>query len=201
MSKTPQEFLQDYRREQILAAAQSEIAEKGYANALVDDIASRAGVSRSTVYQYFPSKEAILWDCVAQGRERLAVGWERQADPQASFESRLTGFIEVCLETVDENRQLFLATASPGPLSSLSDLDDTDMSALTKQFLAGLDGVVRPAIERGELPKALRPEAVRNAAILIVGGMLARCRVGCPPPARDAAVELSRFTAAGLKHY
>ncbi len=44
----------------ILQAAQSIIASKGYAAATTNHIAKVAGVSIGTVYQYFPRKEAIV---------------------------------------------------------------------------------------------------------------------------------------------
>lgn len=44
----------------ILAAAAAEFAEVGVRRANVDEVATRAGVSRSTLYRRFPNKEALL---------------------------------------------------------------------------------------------------------------------------------------------
>jgi AcrR family transcriptional regulator len=46
--------------DQILEAAAHVFAERGYAGATTNHIAERAGVSIGSLYQYFPSKDAIL---------------------------------------------------------------------------------------------------------------------------------------------
>lgn len=48
----------------VLAAAQAEFQEKGFALSSMDAIAARAAVSKRTVYNHFPSKEA-LFDAIA----------------------------------------------------------------------------------------------------------------------------------------
>src|SRR3954467_6614967 len=48
------------RRLQLLAAATTVFAEKGYRNAGVGDIIARAGVARGTFYLYFTSKQEIF---------------------------------------------------------------------------------------------------------------------------------------------
>ena len=48
------------RPEEVLDAALELFVEKGFASTRVEDIASRAGLSKGAVYLYFPSKEAIL---------------------------------------------------------------------------------------------------------------------------------------------
>lgn len=44
----------------ILQAARQEFEENGIRRTGVDDVAKRAGVSRSTLYRRFPNKEALL---------------------------------------------------------------------------------------------------------------------------------------------
>ncbi len=48
------------RPDEVLDAALELFMEKGFAATRVDDIAKRAGLSKGTVYLYFPSKEAVL---------------------------------------------------------------------------------------------------------------------------------------------
>jgi len=50
----------DARPAEILAAALSVFAEKGFAAAKLDDVAAKAGVSKGTLYLYFDSKEALF---------------------------------------------------------------------------------------------------------------------------------------------
>lgn len=59
----------DDRPAEIVAAAYSVFAEKGFAAARLDDIAARAGVSKGALYLYFETKqdlfEAVVRDAVA----------------------------------------------------------------------------------------------------------------------------------------
>lgn len=59
------------RRDQILKAAVAVFSERGYTNATISDIASRAGVAHGTVYLYFKSKAEIFEQLVAWFVDRL----------------------------------------------------------------------------------------------------------------------------------
>ena len=50
----------DARPAELLDAALSEFFEKGFAAARLEDIATRAGVSKGTIYRYFDSKEDVF---------------------------------------------------------------------------------------------------------------------------------------------
>src|SRR6476646_6272806 len=48
------------RPQEILEAALKVFAEKGFAAARMDEVARRAGVTKGTIYLYFPSKEELF---------------------------------------------------------------------------------------------------------------------------------------------
>src|SRR3989304_6147095 len=48
------------RRDQIVNAAWTCFAQKGYHQTTMQDIASEAGISAGAIYRYFPGKEAVL---------------------------------------------------------------------------------------------------------------------------------------------
>ena len=48
----------------ILAAALDEVAEAGYAKLCIEGIAARAGVGKQTIYRWWPSKGAVVFDAV-----------------------------------------------------------------------------------------------------------------------------------------
>jgi AcrR family transcriptional regulator len=56
--------LPEERPAQILDAALDVFAERGLAAARLDDIAHRAGVSKGTIYSYFPNKEALFREVI-----------------------------------------------------------------------------------------------------------------------------------------
>jgi AcrR family transcriptional regulator len=69
----------DARPQELLDAALSLFVEKGFAATKAEEVATLAGVSKGTLYLYFPSKEELLKAVIrhtlsadiAQGRERL----------------------------------------------------------------------------------------------------------------------------------
>src|SRR5215467_1676427 len=48
------------REELILQAAEEVLAEKGYHETSMDEIAARVGIAKGTVYLHFPSKEDLV---------------------------------------------------------------------------------------------------------------------------------------------
>lgn len=73
MSKTKRH---EQRKEQILKAAERIFAQKGFYQATVSEIAREAGVSDATIYEYFPTKEEILFtiplEATRQGQQSMA---------------------------------------------------------------------------------------------------------------------------------
>jgi AcrR family transcriptional regulator len=65
------------KREAVLRAAASAFNRRGYANTSLNDIAATLGVSKPTLYQYFNSKQEILYRChqlaLDQGDEGIAL--------------------------------------------------------------------------------------------------------------------------------
>jgi AcrR family transcriptional regulator len=52
------------RREAILAAALEEFSVRGFAGTRLDDVASRAGIAKGTIYLYFRDKESLFQELV-----------------------------------------------------------------------------------------------------------------------------------------
>jgi AcrR family transcriptional regulator len=64
----------EQRRQQILEAALDEYLERGFANARIDSIAEKIGVSKPVLYGAFESKEAIAAAVVEEAHRREALG-------------------------------------------------------------------------------------------------------------------------------
>jgi TetR/AcrR family transcriptional regulator of autoinduction and epiphytic fitness len=80
---TRSQRLSDRKRSAIIEAAIDEFRLAGYETTSMDRIAARAGVSKRTVYNHFPSKEVLfaqilrhLWEAIA-GNEELAYRADR----------------------------------------------------------------------------------------------------------------------------
>lgn len=71
------ESLLERRREQILARASVVFAERGYPNTDVQDIADLLGISKGTIYRYFPTKERLFIATVERGVRGLDAEMDR----------------------------------------------------------------------------------------------------------------------------
>lgn len=142
-------------RRAILDAAFELAGEVGYAKLSIEGIAARAGVGKQTIYRWWPSKGAVLFDAVlslTEGQE----GADSVALPD-------TGDLEADLKlvlraTVDE----FADPAYDRPLRALS-IEITNDPALAALYAERLEGPMnelkkarlRAAQEAGQLPADL----------------------------------------------
>lgn len=77
------------RRQEILEAARLEFFERGFHRPTVDDVATRAEVSKGTIYLYFESKEEILAHLLLEGLDLLLSQMEATANPNLHPEQAL----------------------------------------------------------------------------------------------------------------
>ena len=90
--------LPEERPRQILDAALAVFAERGLAAARLDDIAKRAGLSKGTIYLYFPNKEELFREVIRhsviafieQGEARM----EELHDPLQALDAWMVGYWE-----------------------------------------------------------------------------------------------------------
>jgi AcrR family transcriptional regulator len=66
MSTTLRERRRQLLRDEILAATQQLIAERGFAALAMDDLAARVGISKPTLYNQFPTREDLLAAMIAR---------------------------------------------------------------------------------------------------------------------------------------
>ncbi|MQA06270.1 MAG: TetR family transcriptional regulator [Streptosporangiales bacterium] len=70
MARLSRVELQRRNRQNVLAAARAEFAERGYRGAKVDQVAERAGLTRGAVYSNFPGKRALYFAVLAELAEQ-----------------------------------------------------------------------------------------------------------------------------------
>ena len=65
---------------ELLVAALGVFVEKGYAATRVEEVAARAGVSKGTLFLYFPSKEELFKAVVRENITGMYAGWSTEID-------------------------------------------------------------------------------------------------------------------------
>jgi AcrR family transcriptional regulator len=102
--------------DEVLAAAREIAREHGLTSISMRDLGARVGLHASSLYQYFPSKDAIYDALFAQGHRELhawMAGFDRTGRPVDVFKRGSRRFAEFCLE--DEVRyQLLFQRTIPG---------------------------------------------------------------------------------------
>lgn len=141
------------RRQRILQAGLELMRQHGFSATTYEQIAARAGVSRGTVFNYFPYKESMLLDYAAAELAQLdsRVEQRRHMDPEWSSVDELGYLFDELGAFVERQRELLL------PLSY--ELLNPDPDRSRAAFLAlPLGRMLQRALERGRGERRVRAD-------------------------------------------
>lgn len=100
--------LQERRRSAILDSAAKLFADKGYASADTQELADGLGISKGTIFRYFPTKRELFTASIARALERLGQSVDAAADaavdPLAKVLAAMTAYLryfDECPEVVE----------------------------------------------------------------------------------------------------
>ena len=154
-------------------AAAETFAERGYHDTRIDSLSrSGAGVAKGTIYNYFPSKEAVLETLVAEACQLAADAATRTPD-DAPTRARLEAFVAANLRWARRRQSLAVLFA--------------------RELLAG-DAEIKRLIRRAAAP--VRPEARRD---LSERHRPRRGALGCDPAGARVHVHQPREHAPAPK--
>lgn len=88
-------------REVILAAAKKVLAANTYDRTSLDQIALEAHVSKGSIYVYFPSKEALLWEVLKESLERFIAAGKEAARDKPTPLGKLRALVQAQLAFLD----------------------------------------------------------------------------------------------------
>ncbi len=159
----------DLRRPEILAAAMDVFAARGFAAARLDEVASRAGVTKGTLYLYFESKEALFKAIVQeQLLPRLAAADERSRAYTGSMATLLLEVINMVADAVIGTRL--------GLIPKLVIADANNFPELARfyvnEVIARGMGVFTHILERGITQGEFRKIDLAVAAPVCIGPLL-----------------------------
>jgi AcrR family transcriptional regulator len=132
-------------RQRILVAAGQLFASNGFANSTTRDIAEAAGIATGTVFNYFPTKEAILASLVAESAHEAREEFERGGHEAESFEEELFAFVAAGLRKLKPLRRHLTVLLETALSPLIGALDCTDPSLR----LSHLETVARLARKHG----------------------------------------------------
>jgi len=145
---------------EILDAALEVFAEKGFAAARMEDIAKRAGVTKGTIYLYFPSKEDVF---KSLARKHVGDTIASAAEQARLYEGSLRDFLAMLFAIVGQKIHAGQAAVLPKIIIAESgnfpELAQFWRTEVIDKALGMLTGVIAKGIARGEL-RDLPPEHV-----------------------------------------
>lgn len=182
--------------ERLLDQATEVFAKLGYHATRVDDVIEAAQISRRTLYQHFPSVEAILEDVYARAARvsldavTAAIASVSAADPIARMERVVLAFFRVLAENpsgarvvfeqyrfagaaqaaryaVDVSRYVALLVELGGAAHAAGRLARAPDELSAYALIKGLEGAGLRALERGELAGLTREVAPAMARLVV----------------------------------
>jgi AcrR family transcriptional regulator len=157
------------RPSEILDAALTVFAERGFSATRLDDVAARAGVSKGTLYLYFDGKEALLKAVV---REALLPNLARIESRVGAYEGPSRKLLDEILKTIGG---VFGRTRA-GAIPKIIIAESGNFPELVRFYL---DEVIRRAfallarvLARGVASGEFRPIDVANTVRILAGSML-----------------------------
>src|ERR1700728_2835349 len=92
----------DSRREQMLRAALEVIAERGYAETRIADVAERIGISPALVIYYFKTKDQLLTDAIRYSEDTWYAHGQRRLGERPTATARIEEIVAMtCLPEAD----------------------------------------------------------------------------------------------------
>ena len=135
------------RREEIIHAAVIEFCENGYDCTKMEDIAHRAGIGKSTIYEYFPSKIELLTATGDSVLERILLDIKQMLLNDRPVRQALADYLEYISSV--------MGTIGNNFLNLVGDQEVTNVIhklciRYVKTMSSELEGVLRIAQDTGE---------------------------------------------------
>ena len=166
----------------VLQATLAELMATGYRALRIEDVATRAGVNKTTIYRRWPTKAELAREAIGTIADRFP-----PLPDTGALRTDLLGLVHFGLQTM---RNL----EGEGIIRLLmEETEDEELSAIAESIRRrkeeSLADVIRRAMERGELPDDVDPGTLHFEVFV------RRC-----DPSQEFAERLVDFVIAGARH-
>ncbi|MCI2058918.1 MAG: TetR/AcrR family transcriptional regulator [Oscillibacter sp.] len=155
--------ISEQRRREILTAATAEFTVRGIERASMSDIAVRAGVGKSTIYEYFPSKGELFAEVCKIKMQEMSACIHTVFQEKASFRSQLVSYCSLmleCLEGIDMGQIFTIILHTP---------EVQDLKKHARQLMGDAARQVVLAIQAAQASGELSPQLdVDDAAAYLI---------------------------------
>ena len=162
------------KRPRLVTAATAVFAEKGYASTRVAEIAERAGVGKGTVYEYFSSKEELLFAVFESINEEISTRVSAALSKNGSARERLLALLQLGAKVISEQVELQPVILDFWAASRGKDFEETYRRAVVASyslFRNLVSDFIREEQNRGEFKTSVDAEALAAVVVATVDGL------------------------------
>jgi AcrR family transcriptional regulator len=160
--------LPEERPRQLIEAALEVFGEHGLAAARLEDIAKRAGVSKGTIYLYFPNKEALFCEMIRQMiGESLSQAQARVTGTTDTAAMQLRGYVQALWEYMRSPVFEKLYRLVTGDLQNFPALLQFWTGEVPVRAMTTLAEIVRRGVATGEF-RQVDPNAVARMVLAML---------------------------------
>ena len=157
------------RPKELLDAALDLFVEKGFAATRSEEVASRAGVSKGTLYLYYPSKEELLKEVIRHNVvNQIAEGMEIVRAFEGTSSELLAYVLRLWWQRVGETRASGILKLMMSEVRNFPEIAQFWVAEVTSPADRMIAEIVQRGIDSGEF----RPVDVENAVHALVAPLL-----------------------------
>jgi len=171
-------------RRELLFAGRKLFSEKGLFECRVEEITERADIGKGTLYQYFRSKEELVFDVVHMGFAEVARRTAERTEGATRFEDIVTGIVDAHLVFFAENPDLLKIFHQ---VRGILKFNRPEWHPLRRILVEHLEGLARE-LERGATKQDLSRARARELANLLFGSVSGWLSVRVATDPRTSAV-------------
>lgn len=180
-------------KNKIYNAAIAVINEKGFTNASIEDITSRADVSKGSFYTYFESKEALVFYTFQQSDE--VYEWAFSQVKDKDFLSMIMQFVKISYQEYEKRGKGIIKAM----VSNYFTFPDYNFYSGDRDLLKCLDLIIEQGKQQGVLdPETKNSQYVRLILSTLVGTEVMWCLDEQDSSLADMIVNAVMVTARGM---
>ncbi len=152
----------DERRQQLVEAARRVVQRFGYKKTTLEDIAEEGGVSRATLYYYFPNREEVFRALILHEIETLTAAVTRAVDLDDPPDVRLRSLVRARQKHLKQIKALYAVRSDIGrdllPMAEeyIQRATETELAMITSWLREGVEsGRFRPDVDAEVLALAI----------------------------------------------
>ncbi len=154
------------RPQELLDAALDLFVERGFAATRSEDVAVRAGVSKGTLYLYYPSKEELLKEVIRHNVvNQIAEGVDIVRQFEGSSSELLAKMLRLWWERIGETRASGIIKLMTSEVRNFPEVAQFYVDEVISPSNQMLVKVIERGIERGEFRKTLNVPEVVHAIV------------------------------------